>query len=88
MEQYINVPYKILKKKDISDKAKLIYGLVNGFFTGDFKAGNAFIGRTLGCSVRSVQRAVKELREANLILSEVVVEDGVVKGRILKIIGK
>ena len=80
-QKYINIPYNILRRRDLSNNAKLLYGLVQGFWAGDFQASNEWIGKTLGISSRSAQRAVKELKQQKVILSQIIVENGAVKGR-------
>lgn len=82
-ERYIHVHYTTLRRKDISDRAKLLYSLVGGFWSGEFKASNVWISSILGCSVRSTQRAVAELRDKRLIRSDIIVKDGVTVGRII-----
>ena len=85
-DKYIHIPYPILRRKGLSDKAKMIYGLVQGFWDGDFHATANTISSIMGCSKRSVQRATAELVEAKLVFNKKVIEDGQTKGRILTII--
>ena len=84
-DKYIHIPYNILGKKDLSNNAKLVYGLVQGFWEGDFTASNEHVGKVLGMSKRSAQRAIRELREAELIITTNVIKDGVMVGRVIKI---
>ena len=81
--RFINIPYHILFRKDISDKGKILYGLVNGFFDGEFKASNKYVAQLLNTTPRNVQKTVKQLVEKRLIRRTVVVEDGITKGRVL-----
>ena len=68
-KRYVNIPYTILKRKDIGDKAKMVYGLIKGFWGGQCVASDSFLGKTLGCSTRTAQRAIRELKEMGLIWS-------------------
>lgn len=84
-ERYINIPYPILRRKDISHTAKMIYGFIGGFWSGDCKASNAYIARIIGSSERSVSRALTDLRVKRLVLSIRVMDKGLQIGRILKL---
>lgn len=83
--RYINIPYPILKRKNLSDKAKMLYGFIGGFWSGDCKAGNKYIGTVIGASERSVSRAITELKTKGLIVSSRLMIDGMQVGRMLKI---
>lgn len=84
-QRYINIPYPILRRKDLSGNAKMIYGFIGGFWSGDCKASNKYIGTVIGASARSVTRAVKELRIKRLIIRIPVMEKGMQIGSILKL---
>lgn len=66
---YVLVHYPVLRRKDLSDRSKLLYGLVQGFWTGMCKATDSYIALTIGCSERNVQRAIKQLKDKGLIKS-------------------
>lgn len=83
--KYIHIPYNILGKKSLSPASKMIYGFVQGFWEGNFKASNEHISRVIGMSVRTVQRAIKELFNEELIIITNVMKDGVQIGRVIKI---
>ncbi len=84
-ENFVLVPYRILKRKDISEKAKLLYGFVAGFKSGDCIASNEFISKITGASVRKIQRGLKELDDKGLIFRKMVMENNEVVGRIIYI---
>lgn len=84
-DKYINIPYKILRRKDLSSTSKMVYGFANGFMEDYCQASNDYIGKVLGCSGRTIQRAVKELRDKKLIRVRIVTKDGKIKGRIINI---
>ena len=67
---YIMIPYFVLKK-DISDKAKMVYGIVQGFFEGDCYVSNAWLAKRLKCSESVIKRTIKELKDAGLLFSTV-----------------
>ena len=80
---YIHIPYKVLMRRDLSQNAKLLYGLVGGFFDGEFTAGNIYISNVLGISKRSVQRALGELKDKHIAIATNVLKGGRVVGRII-----
>ena len=84
-QKYIHIPYNILGKKNLNPVSKMVYGFVQGFWEGDFRASNEHIAKVLGVSVRTVQRAIKELRDNELIITTNVMKDSVMVGRIIKI---
>ena len=86
-EQYINVPYYILNKK-VSDKAKLLYGFIGGFFDGQCGASNEYLAKLIGCSPRQIKRVVKELKDNKLILTTNIIKNNLVVGRVLKLVKK
>lgn len=80
---YINIPYPVLNRTDLSDKAKLLYGLIAGFWDNTFKASNEWIATVLGTTPRTVQRTLKELKKKNLITVTIITEGGYVKGKLI-----
>ena len=77
------IPYHVLRRKDLSDKAKLVYGFIQGFFDGDCRASNEFVGRLLATTPRTIQRAVTELLNKRLVRRNIVTKDNRIVGRIL-----
>ncbi len=83
---YIVIPFTITSRKDLSDKAKLVFGIVQGYWEGSFGASNAWIAKQLGCSEKTIQRAVQELKKKGIVICTLRYDDaGRVKGRIIKI---
>ena len=76
-------------RKGLSDKAKMVYAFINGFWDGDCKASNEFIARIMATTPRTIQRAVSELKDKDLIMCFNVADgNGRIVGRIMKIKGK
>ena len=84
-DNYIHIPYEILGNRSLSHLSKLIYGLVQGFWEGQFTASNEYIAKTLGVSSRQVQRAILQLKEHKFIYATLVLKNNKVVGRVMKI---
>lgn len=83
--RYINIPYSILRNRRLSDKEKMLYGYIAGFFDGECVASNEYIGTIIGGSKRTIQRCLKSLIEKGFITKRLVFDNGVCIGRILRI---
>lgn len=67
-EQYINIPYSIMMRSDLSQSQKIIYGFVNGFQDNNVcYASNTYIGEVLNLSPDGVSRCVSTLIRSGLI---------------------
>ena len=81
---YIHIPYWVMNKK-ISANAKFIYGIVQGFFDGDCFVTNPWIAKRLQCSERVVTRAIKELKDEDMLFITMHRKGFKVTKRILKV---
>lgn len=65
MKGFWAIPKSIAKKRDLSFKAKLVAGILWTRKNGDFEAfpSRRYMAEALGTSVKTVDRAVKELQE-------------------------
>ena len=79
--KYINIPYQIMYNKKLTDKEKMIYGLINGFWEGQFIASNEWIAKLLNTTPRTVQKLVTSLCNHKLISRRIVLKNGKVVGR-------
>lgn len=67
MDFYLKIPFGMLKL-NISSKALLLYGIIlNLSYRNDMYATNAYLAKTLDCSVRTIQMCLKELEEKGCI---------------------
>lgn len=82
-DYYVNIPYVILKNKNMNDKEKILLSLVSGFFDGEFHMSNSTIGRIMGTSARTVQRTFLGLRKKGLVFCKNIIEDGNMVGRVV-----
>ena len=87
-EKYVHLTYSILGRKDLSDKDKIVYCFIQGFWSGMCKASDEYIGKIMGCSSRSIARSIRDLKEKKLIWSNPRYKDGKVIGRTLTVIKK
>ena len=82
--RYIHVEYKYLKRRDLTMTSKMLYYYIQGFWDGNCTASNDTVAQVLGCTSRSIQRAVAELKGRKLVLSTTVTKDGYIVGRTLR----
>ncbi len=69
-EQYINIPYSIMMREDLSQTEKIIYGFINGFKGNNVcYASNAYISNVLVLSERQVSRSISKLITLTLVSS-------------------
>lgn len=62
LNQFINLPYHIMKDKRLSQTQKMIYGFVNGFDEPLIcYASNTYIAEVIGVSARAVSKAISYL---------------------------
>lgn len=72
------VPYPVLSSRTLSDKTKLVYGVIASLITsgkdedgnvlGYCYASNAYLADIMGCGERTITRAVAELVEAGELI--------------------
>ena len=67
--QFIQVPISILSIKELSPKSKLLLGfLISLSVSKGYAYGtNSYYARNLGCSVRSISKCIKNLKELGFI---------------------
>lgn len=82
-DYYVNIPYPILRSKSMTDKEKLLLGLVQGFVDGEFKMSNETIGKILGTSKRTIQRTMLGLKKKGFVYTRLVIKNSVTQGRIV-----
>ena len=70
---WVNIPYPVLQSQQLSDKIKLVYGVIaaltqakdeNDEIVGYCYASNAFLAELMGCGERTITRAITELVKA------------------------
>ena len=83
MTGYILIPNEIIRRKDLSDKAKMIYGFIQGWFEDECVASNKYIAGMLGTTERTVKRCIKELMDKKLIRKRLVFKNNQCVGRVL-----
>lgn len=78
MEEYIILPKNILRDKNLSIVAKLVYGIVVGLThqKGYCYASNSYMANELNVTNRTIMRAINELVEASLIEKDISKEYG------------
>lgn len=71
------VPYSVLSSRTLSDKTKLVYGVIasltqakdeDGAILGYCYASNAYLADIMGCGERTITRSVAELVEAGELI--------------------
>lgn len=71
------VPYPVLSSRTLSDKTKLVYGVIasltqakdeDGAILGYCYASNAYLADIMGCGERTITRSVSELVEAGELI--------------------
>ena len=82
-DRYINIPWTVVANQRISERSKIIYGIIQGYPSGKCRITDDYLVETLGCSPRAVQRALKELKDANLLYTRFRTKDGIIMGRTL-----
>lgn len=86
-ERYLQVPYAILNRKDISERAKLIYALIQGFSKGECRVTDAYLSDLFNASPRAIQRDIKQLKDADLAWTRFRTIDKKIIGRTLYVKG-
>lgn len=84
-DNYINIGYRYLKDKNLSDKEKLIVGFISGFAKDECKASNTYMATIFGSTRRTIQRQVSSLLKKDVIRSKILFENGYCTGRILNL---
>lgn len=72
-EYYVVIPTRVVSARDISQTAKLLYGVITSFWQnkGVCWATNARLAEAMGdCDERTVSRAISELRNNGYIVTE------------------
>ena len=69
IENYIKIPNKVLKMKQLTSNDKLIYGLINSLTqkNGKTTVKNDFIADTLGITLKTVKSSLNRLKNNELI---------------------
>lgn len=83
---YIVIPDNIFFNKNLSDKAKMLYGLIKRYIDiGECFATTAHFAEKLNFSKRSVERCLKELYDNNLVVSKIEKEGKEIVKRVLSL---
>jgi hypothetical protein len=61
MIKYIRIEAATLKRKDLSDKAKLLLGLIQSFGDKGLRIGNPRLAELLNCTENNISKILKEL---------------------------
>lgn len=73
MDQYIRIPFFILSDNQLSDKAKILYGVLlsNSNNEHEYAYGsNKYYGKLLNCSHKTISRLFKSLKKCGYIKTE------------------
>lgn len=86
IEQYIKLPIKILKDKNLTDKQKLIFGSIITLAgkTGVCFASNSYLAKIHGCDERTVIRTINKLVKLSYISRKLIHLDSDTKKRVIK----
>ncbi|MBU5669627.1 helix-turn-helix domain-containing protein [Peptoniphilus sp. MSJ-1] len=83
-EYYINIPSKVLENKNLSDKAKILYGQINRLSSkGNCWASNKYLGDLIDATPRTVTRLIKKLKDNYLIKIETEIIQGISQRKII-----
>lgn len=71
-EQFLSVPYSILKNKELSDGEKLLLSLIYSYHNSkkEFFMSNSVIGERVGCSRTAASKRITQLEEMGYIKCE------------------
>lgn len=86
IEQYIKLPIRILKDKNLTDKQKLIFGSIITLAgkTGVCFASNSYLAKIHGCDERTVIRTINKLVKLSYISRKLIHLDSDTKKRVIK----
>ena len=83
-EHFIAIPYRVLGR-NLPDKAKMLYGFIDGFNYGDCIASNEYMAGILNTSSRNIQKLLSQLIEQGFVYRKLIYENNECVGRVLNI---
>lgn len=64
---YIRIDADILSRQDLTDKAKMLMGLIKNFNGKGLMMSNPELAKSLGTSTKTISRAISELEDKDLV---------------------
>ena len=86
--RYTNIPWTVVENKGLNPRAKIIYGVIQGFAKGECRVTDAYLAELLNVSGRAIQKDLKMLKDLNLIYTKFRTNEGKVVGRTLFVKGQ